>query len=118
MTRPQRVEDELPRAAAGPSGEAERARGAGDEAERVLAGLLARRDDLRRQIDAVTAENRQLERELLQRLAEWRKLDEGQQYVDDVLPQVRAITRTLPYRFAAGVRGALRRLVRLVRPRG
>lgn len=113
MTRPQHVEDELPRDAAGPASRADHARGAGDEAERMLAALLARRDDLRRQIDTVADENRQLERELLQRLGEWRKLDAGQQFVDDVLPQVRAVTRTLPYRFAVAVRGVVRWVVGL-----
>lgn len=115
MTGPQDVKDEAPRAPADTAMQASHARGAGDEAERMLAALIARRDDLRCQIDAVAAENRQLERELLQRLGEWRKFDAGQQVVDDVLPQVRAVTRTLPYRFAIAVRGVVRRVVGLFR---
>lgn len=109
-----RAAENAPQDAGAAAGRVEFTRGAVSEAEHALAGLRQRHDDLRRQIESVTAENRQLERELLQRLGEWRKLDDGQQWVDDVLPQVRAITRTLPYRFAVGVRGVMRRILGLV----
>lgn len=113
MTASPRADEDGPQDAAAMAERLGFARGSVAEAEHALAALRARHADLRRQLDAVAAENRQLERDLLQRLGEWRKLDDGQQLVDDVLPQVRAITRTLPYRFAVAVRGVVRRVVGL-----
>ncbi|MFN9706503.1 MAG: hypothetical protein ACK595_17010 [Planctomycetota bacterium] len=113
MTAAGRADDDGPHDAAALAQRLGFAQGSAAEAEHALAAVRARHADLRRQIDAVADENRQLERELLQRLGEWRKLDDGQQLVDDVLPQVRAVMRTLPYRFAVAVRGGVRRVVGL-----
>jgi hypothetical protein len=79
------------------------ARAESDGAEQTLARLRARHQDFLRQIDVVETECRRLERELLEKLSTWRKLENDQQGLDDVLPQVRAITTSHTYRYTAAL---------------
>ncbi len=71
--------------------------------QQELARLRARHADLERQIEVVAGETQNLERELLQKLASWRKLDDANVRVEDVLPQLRAVTGSLTYRLVHGV---------------
>lgn len=87
-----------------------------DEAERLLASLRQKQLELRDQIAAVGAENRTLERDLLQQLGTWRKLDDAHQRVEDVLPQLKAVTSSLVYRLVAGLLGVVNRVRCLLLP--
>ena len=116
MSRPNRFEEGLPPDAEARDGRLDHARGAADEAERTLAALQQRQQDLRRQIGAVTAENRLLERELLQQLGQWRKLDDANQRVEDVLPQLKTVTSSLTYRLVAGMLAVVNRVRRAILP--
>lgn len=78
-----------------------------DGAERTLADLIRRRDELRRQLEVVDAENRRLEGELLQRLGRWRQHDADSQRADELLAGVEAVTGSATYRLT-------QRLLRLV----
>lgn len=142
MNRPERTEEPVP------ATEYERHEAIGylrcevDEAERTLATLRARKQELQRQItladneqrDAertvlaqraelqrqlavVAAENQTLERELLERLATWRKLDEASLRVDEVVPHLKAVTGSLTYRCVAGLLHVVNRGLALVLPR-
>jgi septation ring formation regulator EzrA len=73
------------------------------------------REQLQQQIDAVQNENRVLERELVQQLASWRKLDEAQQRIDDVLPRLHAVTHSLTYRLVAVLLAGINRVRRWLR---
>jgi septal ring factor EnvC (AmiA/AmiB activator) len=97
MSRPLRSDEGEPSAAPG-SERAAYARGEIDRTEQELERLRARSAELQRQIDVVNAENEHLERELVQKLTTWRKLDDANLRVDEVLPQLRAITGSLCYR--------------------
>ncbi len=116
MDRPDRVTEESPAA------ERERfeligySRCEADEAERLLADLRHKLQTLRSQIAAVEAENRTLERELLQQLGTWRKLDDANQRVEEILPQLRVVTGSLTYRLCAGLLAVLNRGRRLLLP--
>jgi septal ring factor EnvC (AmiA/AmiB activator) len=85
-----------------------------EHAERLCAELRAKREQLQQQIGAVQAENRTLERELLAQLASWRKLDDAQQRVDEVMPQLQAITRSLTYRSVAALLRGVNRVRALI----
>ncbi|MBL8753585.1 MAG: hypothetical protein JNK15_09810 [Planctomycetes bacterium] len=99
MPRSQRDEGEPPATAAREPGErVAYTRGELDRTELELARLRARRAELQKQIDVVTAENGLLERDLLQKLATWRKLDDANARAEEVLPQLRAVTGSLCYR--------------------
>jgi len=87
------------------------ARGEADCTEQMLARLRARQQELLRQIDVVEAECRTLERALVEKLGSWRKFDEGNQRMDEVLPQFRAVTGSFTYRAVS----ALLHLVNRVR---
>jgi septal ring factor EnvC (AmiA/AmiB activator) len=82
-----------------------------DAAEQTLARLRARHQDLLRQIDVVETECCKLEHELLERLSTWREFESDQQDMDDLLPQVRAVTTSFTYRVVA----QLLRIVNLTR---
>jgi septal ring factor EnvC (AmiA/AmiB activator) len=69
-----------------------------ERAEQAIVKLRARHHDLLRQVEVVEAENRALERDLMQKLATWRRLDDGAQRVDEALPTLRAVTGSLTYR--------------------
>lgn len=83
------------------------------DAERALD---AHRAELRRQLDVVAAENQALERELLERLAAWRKLDEATVRVDEIVPQLRAVTGSFTYRCVAGLLHLVNRVLGVLRP--
>jgi SMC interacting uncharacterized protein involved in chromosome segregation len=84
------------------------------DAERAL---QANRAELQRQLDVVAAENRALERELLERLATWRKLDEASVRVEEIVPQLRAVTGSFTYRFVAGLLHVVNRGLGVLRGR-
>lgn len=115
MNRPERVETPLPKADRDTHERIGYARCEADQAEKALTDLQKKRDSLTRQIDAVEAENRNLERELLQKLGTWRKLDDATQRVDDVLPQLKAVTGSLTYRGVAKVLGVVNRTRKAMR---
>lgn len=74
-----------------------------DAAEQTLARMRARHQDLLRQIEVVEAECCKLEHELLERLSKWRELESEQQDMDDLLPQIRAVTTSFTYRVVANL---------------
>lgn len=117
MNGRRRVEESPPTKAASHDGELGYARGSVDETERTLSALRQRQHDLRTQIAAVTAENRLLERDLLQQLGKWRMLDEASQRVEDVLPQLNAMTGSLTYRLVALLHGVVNRVRRAILPK-
>jgi len=116
MSRPPRVEKGGHPDAESEDGQVRHAHGIVDEAGRTLAALRHRQQDLRKQIAAVDAENRLLERELLQQLSQWRRLDDATQRVEDVLPQLKAVTGSLTYRLVAGMLGLVNRVRRAILP--
>lgn len=116
MSPPPRVETGGPPDAESEDGQFGHARGVVDEAGRTLAALRHREQDLRKQIAAVDAENRLLERELMQQLSQWRRLDDATQRVEDVLPQLKAVTGSLTYRLVAGMFGVVNRVRRAILP--
>ena len=116
MSRPRRVEEGMPPDAESLDGQLGYARGSVDETERTLAALRQRQHDLRQQIAAVMAENRLLERELLQQLGQWRKIDDANQRVEDVLPQLKAVTGSWTYRLVAGMLAVVNRVRRVILP--
>lgn len=117
MNRPERVETPLPKADRDTHERIGYGRCEADQADKTLAELQKKRDLLARQIDAVEAENRNLERELLHKLGTWRKLDDATQRVDDVLPQLKAVTGSLTYRGVAKLLGAVNRARKVLRRR-
>lgn len=116
MSRPRRVDEEAPIGAKELAERVGYARCEADEAERTLEALRQRQQDLRRQIAAVDAENRTLERDLLQQLGQWRKLDDGQQRVEELLPQLKSVTSSLTYRLVAGLLTRINRVRAFVLP--
>lgn len=110
MSRPRRVEEGAPTDARELAERIGYARCETDEADRTLEALRQKQQDLRRQIAAVDAENRVLERDLLQQLSQWRKLDDGQQRVEELLPQLRSVTSSLTYRLVAGLLAGINRM--------
>ncbi len=69
-----------------------------ERAEQDLARLRKKHGELQHQVEVVSAENAQLERDLLLKLGTWRKLDDANVRAEGVLPQMRAVTGSLCYR--------------------
>jgi len=116
MSAPERIDGGDP-AAASTREHFERlgyARAEVDGAEKALAAQRQKRQELSRQNEVVETECKQLERELLQKLAFWRKLDEHTQTVDTLLPQFRAVTGSFTYRAAAALLRTINRLRRAI----
>jgi chromosome segregation ATPase len=89
-----------------------------ERAEQDLAALRARQADLAQQLEAVQIENANLERELIKKLHQWRKLDDATVRADEVLPQLRAVTGSLTYRGVRFVLHAVNRAIGVLTLRG
>lgn len=74
------------------------ARGSVQHNEQELARLRALLADLQRQVRAVELETADLERELVRKLAVWRRFDEQNLRADEILPEFRAVTGSITYR--------------------
>ncbi len=83
-------------------------------AEQDLERLRARHAELTAQVEAVQIENANLERGLVKKLHEWRRLDDATVRADEVLPQLRAVTGSLTYRAVRFVLHAVNRVLGLV----
>jgi hypothetical protein len=90
------------------------ARAGVDGAEQTLAAHRARREELVRQNEVVVAECQQLERELLQKLSAWRKLDDQTQNVETQVQQFRAVTGSFTYRLVVALLRGINRVRNLV----
>ena len=87
-----------------------------DRIELELTKLVERRQALQKHTEVVRAENETLELDLLQRLTRWQMLDDVNQRVENVMPQLRAVTGSLTYRLVAKMLAVVNRLRRAVLP--
>ena len=98
MNRPDRIEEPTPATERDLFERIGYSRCEVEQAERVLSQLQGKHQEMTRQIQVVEAENACIERELLRKLDTWKGRDEALQRVEDVLPQLKAVTGSLTYR--------------------
>ncbi len=113
MNRPDRIEEPMPASERELFERIGYSRCEADQVEQMLLRLRNKRQEMASQILAVEAENAILERELLQKLDTWKGRDEALQRVEDVLPQIKAVTGSLTYRLVLAMLRGVNRVRRV-----